>query len=293
MNGAMIIFLFLLLHIFRAFWYSSFSIKTPWILGVFLYILMIFIAFLGYNLPFGQMSYWGGTVITNMLTTIPIIGEYLKIYIWGDYNIGFFTLKRFYSFHFFLPFLLILLILLHIYTLHNNGGNNPLGLKDEVISFHPYFSFKDFFSTFFSFTLLFFFVFFFPSLLGHVDNFIPANPIVTPNHIVPELYLLPYYAILKSIPSKSFGVIAMILALFLLIPFPYFQPSTFLNLSFRPLFLSFFLFFSFNFLFLGYLGTLVVVPPFSFLSSLFTFFYFYFFFFSSLLSFFEFFFFFL
>lgn len=288
-NGAIILFLLLNIHIIKGIYYSSYSIKYTWIIGNILYILMIIIAFLGYSLPYGQMSYWGVTVITNIITVIPFIGEDIKKYIWGDYKIGEETIKRFYVLHYLLPFLLLFFILLHIYTLHIKGGNNPIGLKEKQINIKTYYLNKDIFS-FLSFLLFFIIlIFFYPTSIGHEDNYIESNPLVTPTHIVPEIYLLPYYSILRSIPDKTLGVLVVLLNFILLIILPYIQPSITINKGYRFYYSLFLPYFIINYIYLGYMATRVVVKPYILLSLFLTLNYLFIFILFILISFFEFF----
>jgi ubiquinol-cytochrome c reductase cytochrome b subunit len=184
---------------------------------------MILTAFMGYVLPWGQMSFWAATVITNLCSAIPIIGSTIVVWLWGGYSVDNATLNRFFSFHYFFPFVIVFLVLLHLIALHSYGSTNPLGtyLSDDKIPFHPYFIVKDAFSVLIFFQIFLYFVFFMPNLLGHPDNYIPANPLVTPSHIVPEWYFLPFYAILRSVPHKLGGVIVMMAAILILFLLPF------------------------------------------------------------------------
>ena len=213
MNGASMFFLIVYIHLFRGLYYGSYKYPREllWILGVVILVLMIATAFMGYVLPWGQMSYWAATVITNLFSAIPVVGDKIVTLLWGGFTVGNPTLNRFYSLHYLLPFVIVAVVGLHLVALHQHGSNNPLGIDhrgpQDTIPFHPYYTIKDMFGL--SVFLLFFsiFIFYIPNMLSSADNYIPANPMVTPNHIVPEWYLLPYYAILRSVPNKLFGVI--------------------------------------------------------------------------------------
>src|SRR5215217_232511 len=214
-NGASMFFVAVYIHILRGMYYGSY--KEPrevlWILGVILFLLMMATAFMGYVLPWGQMSYWGATVITSLFSTVPLAGETIVSFLWGGYSVGNPTLNRFFSLHFLLPFMIAGVVALHIWALHVPGQNNPTGVPiksgKDAVPFTPYATIKDLFAV--SVFLIFFayWVFYMPNYLGHADNYIPANPAVTPAHIVPEWYFLPFYAILRAIPDKLGGVIAM------------------------------------------------------------------------------------
>ena len=235
-NGASIFFICLYIHTGRGIYYRSFKIVKTWHIGVTLLLLTIITAFLGYVLPWGQISYWAATVITNLLSAIPYLGSTLVIWIWGGFSLGKATLRRFYALHFLLPLIISTLALIHIIFLHEKGSNNPLGLtrKNEKIKFHPYFSIKDSVGFMFILIILGIIVLFFPIILIHPENFIPANPLVTPTHIQPEWYFLPIYAILRSIPRKLGGVIALILSIRILYFLPLIsKPKTNSN-SFNP-----------------------------------------------------------
>ena len=206
-NGASMFFLAVYIHIFRSLYYGSY--KSPreiiWILGMIIYILMMAAAFMGYVLPWGQMSFWGATVITNLFSAIPLVGESIVTWLWGGYSVDNPTLTRFFSLHYLIPFLILGLVVLHIWALHVPGNNNPIGIdikkpSNDTVSFHPYIVIKDLFALLIFLIVFAFFVFYSPNILGHADNYIEANPMVTPAHIVPEWYLLPFYAILRSVP---------------------------------------------------------------------------------------------
>ena len=268
-NGASFFFIVVYLHMLRGLYYGSYVYPTHrvWYIGVTIYIVMMATAFLGYVLPWGQMSLWAATVITNFFSVIPFLGRDVTLWIWGGFSVNNATLNRFFSLHYLLPFVIAGLSILHLTALHEHGSKNPLGLKTQAdgidkISFHPYFSVKDIFGVF---VVLFFFcgvVFFFPNLLGHHDNYVPANPMVTPPHIVPEWYLLPFYAILRSIPSKVGGILAMAMAIISLYLLPLLTPLKNSSGLFRPLYRILFWLFLFNFIVLGWIGAQPVEPPF-------------------------------
>ena len=210
------IFILLYLHILRAMYYQSYITRPAiWYSGLILFLLMMATAFIGYVLPWGQMSFWGATVITSLVTAVPYIGEDIAYWVWGGFSINNATLTRFFALHYLLPFLILGLILQHLVLLHAEGSSNPVASERSLdrIAFHPYFTYKDLFVL--SLTLSFFFtlVFWFPNYLGHSDNFIPANPLVTPAHIVPEWYFTPFYAILRACPNKIGGALSMLAAI--------------------------------------------------------------------------------
>jgi ubiquinol-cytochrome c reductase cytochrome b subunit len=216
-----------------------------------------------------------GTVITNLITIIPYFGTDLKLYIWGNYNIGTEALNRFYSLHYILPLLLLILILLHLYYVHKKGGTNKLGIKEELINFTRYYIYKDIMS-FTLFILIFIFIILFkPSELGHVDNYIESNSLVTPTHIVPELYLLPYYTILRSIEEKRIGVLLLILSILIFILLPFIQSSILINYTFRPIYRKNLIYFILNYIYIGYMGTQIVIIPYIYINSFLSFYYFY------------------
>ncbi len=239
-NGASMFFIVVYIHIFRGLYYGSY--KTPrellWILGVVIFLLMMATAFMGYVLPWGQMSYWGATVITNLFSAFPIVGESIVTWLWGGFSVDNATLNRFFSLHYLLPFVLVGVVFLHIAALHITGSNNPLGIEvkgpQDTLPFHPYYTMKD--SVGICVYLLVFavLVFFAPNFLGHADNYIPANPLVTPAHIVPEWYFLPFYAILRSVPDKLGGVLLMFGSIGLLFVLPWLDTSPVRSARFRP-----------------------------------------------------------
>ncbi len=242
MNGASMFFAIVYIHLFRGLYYGSY--KQPrellWILGVVILILMIATAFMGYVLPWGQMSYWAATVITNLFSAIPWIGQSIVTLLWGGFTVGNPTLNRFYALHYLLPFVIVAVVLLHLIALHRFGSNNPLGIDvkgpQDSLPFHPYFTIKDLFGLSVFLLIYAFFVFYAPNFLGSSDNYIPANPMQTPNHIVPEWYLLPYYAILRSVPNKLLGVIMAFGSIFLLFIVPWLDTSPVRSARFRPIY---------------------------------------------------------
>ena len=239
-NGASMFFIVVYCHIFRGLYYGSYMEPRQmlWCSGVVMFILMMAIAFMGYVLPWGQMSFWGATVITSLVTAVPVIGKSISIWLWGGFTINDATLHRFFSLHFTLPFVLVGLTFVHLALLHKDGSNNPLGVDSGIdkIPFYPYFFVKDLFAFFCLLGFFGVFVFYFPNLLGHPDNYIPADPMQTPEHIVPEWYFLPFYAILRSIPDKLGGVAAMGGSLLVLFLIPFINTSEIRSTDFRPLF---------------------------------------------------------
>ena len=216
---------------------------------------------MGYVLPWGQMSFWGATVITNLFSAIPLVGESITTWLWGGYAVDNPTLTRFFSLHYLFPFLILGLVILHIWALHVPGNNNPIGIdikkpSKDTVPFHPYIVIKDLFALLIFLIIFAFFVFFSPNILGHADNYIEANPLVTPAHIVPEWYLLPFYAILRSVPDKLLGVIAMFAAIFVLVILPWLDTSKVRSTVFRPIYKQFYWFLVADVLILGYVGAM-------------------------------------
>jgi ubiquinol-cytochrome c reductase cytochrome b subunit len=277
-NVASFFFIFVYLHIGRGLYYGSY--KSPraitWSIGVIILVLMMAIAFLGYVLPYGQMSLWGATVITNMLSAIPWIGQDFVEFVWGGFSVNNATLNRFFSLHFVLPFVLAALAVMHMITLHQHGSSNPLGISSNAdkIPMHPYYLFKDLVTIFLFFLLLALFVFYMPNALGHSDNYIPANPMQTPPSIVPEWYLLPYYAILRSIPNKLLGVVGMLGSLLILLAMPILDTSRVRGSQFRPLMRFAFWAFVTDFFLLMYLGSQHAEEPYITVGAIATVFYF-------------------
>nr|YP_009700455.1 cytochrome b [Xenopus pygmaeus]QEQ13526.1 cytochrome b [Xenopus pygmaeus] len=236
-NGASFFFICIYLHIGRGLYYGSFLFKETWNIGVILLFLVMATAFVGYVLPWGQMSFWGATVITNLLSAIPYIGNVLVQWIWGGFSVDNPTLTRFFAFHFLLPFIIAGASILHLLFLHETGSTNPTGLNSDPdkVPFHPYFSYKDLLGFLIMLTALTLLAMFSPNLLGDPDNFTPANPLVTPPHIKPEWYFLFAYAILRSIPNKLGGVLALMLSILILALMPLLHTSKQRSLMFRPL----------------------------------------------------------
>jgi len=259
--GASMFFLAVYVHMFRGLYYGSY--KAPreilWILGVIIYLLMVITAFMGYVLPWGQMSFWGATVITNLFSVIPVVGTTITEWLWGGFAVDNATLKRFFSLHYLMPFMIFGVVILHIWALHVTGNNNPVGIsvkdKQDTVPFAPYYTVKDALSLVCFLILFVWFIFFNPNILGHTDNYIMADPLVTPAHIVPEWYLLPFYAILRAIPSKLGGVLVMGAAIAVLFIVPWLDTSKVRSATFRPLYKQFYWIFLVNCVALGYLGS--------------------------------------
>lgn len=280
-NGASMFFIVVYAHICRGLYYGSYikPRELLWCSGVVLFFLMMGTAFTGYVLPWGQMSFWGATVITSMVTAIPVAGQPLVQWLWGGYTVGNPTLNRFFSLHFFLPFIIAGVSLIHLALLHKVGSNSPLGSDSGVddLPFYPYFAVKDAFA-FFCFMLFFaVFVFYFPNVLNHPDNYIPADPLQTPAHVVPEWYFLPFYAILRSIPHKAGGILAMIGSILILFLIPFINTSPIRNTTYRPIFKFCFWFFISDFIILTWVGQKPVKNTFIFVGQVATFYYFVFF----------------
>ena len=260
MNGASFFFIVVYIHIFRGLYYGSY--KAPreilWILGVLILLLMMATAFMGYVLPWGQMSFWGATVITNLFSAIPFVGEGIVTWLWGGFSVDNPTLNRFFSLHFVLPFVIVGVVILHLVALHRFGSNNPIGIdvkgKQDTVPFHPYYTIKDLFGLSVFATIFAAAVFFFPNFMGHPDNYIPADPMVTPAHIVPEWYFLPFYAILRAVPDKLGGVLFMFGAIMVLFVLPWLDKSSVRSSQFRPLYKLFFWILVVDCIVLGYLG---------------------------------------
>jgi ubiquinol-cytochrome c reductase cytochrome b/c1 subunit len=260
-NGASMFFLAAYIHMFRGMYYGSY--KDPreilWILGVILLLLMIMTGFMGYVLPWGQMSFWAATVITNLFSAIPGIGEAIVAWLWGGYSVGNPTLNRFYALHYLLPFVIAAVVALHVWALHVVGQNNPTGIEpksdQDTVAFTPYATVKDSFLMVVFCILFAWFVFYVPNFLGHPDNYIPANPAVTPTHIVPEWYYLPFYAILRAIPNKLMGVSALGASIVILAFLPWLDTSKVRSANYRPLYRQFFWIFVIVCVGLGWLGS--------------------------------------
>ncbi|MFC3126924.1 cytochrome bc complex cytochrome b subunit [Pseudoroseomonas globiformis] len=241
MNGASMFFIVVLIHIWRGLYYGSY--KSPrellWILGVTIFLLMMATAFMGYVLPWGQMSFWGATVITNLFSAIPLVGDAIVTLLWGGFSVDNPTLNRFFSLHYLLPFVIAGVVFLHVAALHITGSNNPLGIEpkgpQDTLPFHPYYTAKDSVGIIVYFIVFSVLVFFTPNYLGHTDNYIPANPLVTPAHIVPEWYFLPFYAILRAVPNKLGGVLMMFGSIAILFILPWLDRSPVRSMRFRPI----------------------------------------------------------
>nr|AGN56343.1 cytochrome b [Thomomys sheldoni] len=263
-NGASLFFICLYIHIGRGIYYGSYLYKETWNVGILLLFLAMATAFVGYVLPWGQMSFWGATVITNLLSAIPYIGQDLVEWIWGGFSVDKATLTRFFAFHFILPFIIAAMATVHLLFLHETGSNNPLGIPSDCdkIPFHPYYSTKDFLGAMMLIMFFMTLVLYFPDKLGDPDNYTPANPLNTPPHIKPEWYFLFAYAILRSIPNKLGGVVALILSILVLALLPYLHTSNQRSLLFRPI--SQFLFWTLvsDLFLLTWIGGQPVEPPF-------------------------------
>src|SRR5579884_2379701 len=261
MNGASMFFLIVYIHLFRGLYYGSY--KAPrellWMLGVVILLLMMATAFMGYVLPWGQMSYWAATVITNLFSAIPVVGEPIVTWLWGGYAVGNPTLQRFFSLHYLLPFVIAGVVVLHIWALHVAGQNNPDGVEPQsekdTVPFTPYATIKDTFMIVVFCIVFAWFVFYIPNYLLHPDNYIPANPAQTPPEIVPEWYYLPFYAILRSIPNKLLGVCALFASIIILAFLPWLDTSPVRSARYRPLYRQFFWLFVATAIGLGYLGS--------------------------------------
>jgi ubiquinol-cytochrome c reductase cytochrome b subunit len=256
--GASFFFIAVYVHIFRGLYYGSYNYprQLVWEIGLVIFFLMIMTAFLGYVLPWGQMSFWAATVITNLCSAIPVAGKTIVAWLWGGFSVDNPTLNRFFSLHYLLPFVILALVLIHLIVLHEYGSNNPLGLKsyNDNIPFHPYYSWKDYygFIVYLSFFLIYICIT--PDLLGHPDNFIPANSLVTPAHIVPEWYFLPFYTVLRSFSTKLGGVVGMVMSILIFFTLPYMDVSPIRFGIFRPIYQILFWLFLANYLILGYIG---------------------------------------
>jgi quinol-cytochrome oxidoreductase complex cytochrome b subunit len=282
-NGASFFFLFVYIHLGRSFLYGLFtaSRKYLWFSGLVLFILMMAIAFMGYVLPWGQMSFWGATVITNLFSALPFIGERIAFWLWGGFAVGNATLTRFFSFHYALPFVLLGVVGLHLALLHQIGSTSPLGStkNTDKIAFYPYFYIKDYFGTLVWLIIFLSFVFYSPDILGHSDNYIEADALVTPTHIVPEWYFLPYYALLRSIPNKLGGVLAMALSLMVCFILPFYVVALRSTLrQGRFVYNLFIWIFFYIFILLGFLGGQPIEEPYTIFTQILAMLYFCFFF---------------
>ncbi len=260
MNGASMFFIAVYIHMFRGMYYGSY--KAPrevlWMIGVIIYLVMMATAFMGYVLPWGQMSFWGAKVITNLFSAIPFVGDTVTTWLWGGYSVDNPTLNRFFSLHYLLPFVLAGIVFLHIWALHVPGNNNPTGINvkgpQDTVPFHPYYTMKDGFAIIVFFIFYGLFVFYGPNYMGDAVNYVPANPLVTPAHIKPEWYYLPFYAILRAVPDKLLGVIAMFSSILILLALPWLDTSKVRSGNYRPIFKGFFLVFILVCIGLGFIG---------------------------------------
>ncbi|GAA0583690.1 cytochrome b/b6 [Caenispirillum bisanense] len=267
MNGASMFFIVVYIHIFRGLYYGSY--KPPrevlWWLGLVILLLMMATAFMGYVLPWGQMSFWGATVITNLFSAFPVVGDYIVTLLWGGFSVDNPTLNRFFALHFLLPFVIVGVVILHIWALHQAKSNNPLGIDmkgpNDAIPFHPYYTIKDLYGLGVFMLFFMYFVFYAPNYMGHPDNYIPANPMVTPPHIVPEWYFLPFYAILRAVPDKLGGVLLMFAAILVLAALPWLDTSKVRSAAFRPIYKWFFWLFAVDAVVLGYIGAMPAEEP--------------------------------
>nr|YP_007890610.1 cytochrome b [Jakoba bahamiensis]AGH24104.1 apocytochrome b [Jakoba bahamiensis] len=277
-NGASMFFIVVYVHIFRGLYYGSYASPREllWIIGVIILLLMMGTAFMGYVLPWGQMSFWGATVITNLASAIPVIGDHIVIWLWGGYSVDNATLNRFFSLHYLLPFAIVGMAGLHVVLLHEDGSNNPLGINSKVdkIAFYPYYYVKDLYGIILFLIFFSVFVMYYPNMLGHPDNYIEANPLVTPTHIVPEWYFLPFYAILRSIPDKLGGVIAMLASILVLAFLPFINTSEVRSSQFRPMHRKFFWLLVVDSFILGWIGGNIPETPYLEIGQLATVFYF-------------------
>lgn len=275
-NGASAFFICVYIHIARGLYYGSYLRSHLWFSGISLFLIMMLTAFIGYVLPWGQMSFWGATVITNFVSAIPYIGNDIVQWIWGGFSVSNATLNRFFSLHYLFPFILALLAIIHIVLLHENGSNNPIGINpnSDKVPFHSYYFSKDIYGFILLFIVLSILVFYIPNVLGDPENYIKANPLVTPVHIMPEWYFLFAYAILRAIPNKLGGVIALVLSIVILAILPFVHTSFLKSLTFRPLGKLFYWFFMVNFILLTWIGSKPVEDPYIFIGQLSSIFYF-------------------
>nr|AMK47861.1 cytochrome b [Turritopsis dohrnii] len=269
-NGASAFFLCVYIHIARGLYYGSYLRTHLWYSGITIFLIMMLTAFIGYVLPWGQMSFWGATVITNFLSAVPYIGNDIVQWVWGGFSVSNSTLNRFFSLHYLFPFLLAGLIIIHLVLLHTKGSNNPTGLdsNSDKVPFHIYFTTKDFYGFILLIIVICSLVFYYPNTLGDPENFINANPLVTPVHIMPEWYFLFAYAILRAIPNKLGGVIALVISVVILAILPWVHTSNLKGLTYRPIAKLFYWMFAANFIFLTWIGSKPVEDPFIFLGQI-------------------------
>lgn len=283
-NGASMFFIAVYIHMFRGLYYGSY--KAPrevlWILGVVIFLIMMATAFMGYVLPWGQMSFWGATVITNLFSAIPLAGDAITTWLWGGYSVDNPTLNRFFALHYLMPFMLVGVVILHVWALHVSGQNNPTGVEvknvqRDTLPFTPFATVKDSFALVMFLIFFSWWIFYVPNYLGHADNYIEANPLVTPAHIVPEWYFLPFYAILRAIPDKLGGVVAMFGSIAILAFLPWLDTSKVRSANYRPVYRMFFIVFVLTCIGLGYLGAMPAEGGYVLASRLLTLYYFGFF----------------
>nr|YP_009537777.1 cytochrome b [Ornithodoros coriaceus]AYN59509.1 cytochrome b [Ornithodoros coriaceus] len=263
-NTASFFFIFLYLHVARGLYFSSFTLKGPWLSGTLIILILMATAFLGYVLPWGQMSFWGATVITNLLSAIPYIGINITQWIWGGFSVDNPTLTRFFTLHFLFPFILLMMVVIHITLLHETGSSNPLGIPMNIdkIPFHPYFSWKDILGIILAMTIMTTIILIYPFMFSDPENFLMANPLITPPHIQPEWYFLFAYAILRSIPNKLGGVIALVMSIFIIASLSFSTSPKFKPNSMNPLKKMIFWIFMNVFILLTFIGACPVEPPF-------------------------------
>nr|YP_010199892.1 apocytochrome b [Gracilariopsis tenuifrons]UAD89952.1 apocytochrome b [Gracilariopsis tenuifrons] len=280
-NGASMFFIVVYIHIFRGLYFSSYTKPRQWVwvIGVIIFLLMIITAFIGYVLPWGQMSLWGATVITNLVSAVPLVGDSIVTWLWGGFSVDNATLNRFFSLHYLLPFIIAAASLIHLAILHQDGSGNPLGIDSNVdkISMFPYFIYKDLLGLLIFIIFFSLFIYFSPNMLGHPDNYIEANPMVTPAHIVPEWYFLPFYAILRSIPHKLGGVVAMISAILVLALLPWIHGTEIRSSRFRPVYRFLYWTMISCCLILGWIGGMPVEEPFVLIGQIASVYYFFYF----------------
>nr|YP_009114046.1 apocytochrome b [Ahnfeltia plicata]AHB62109.1 apocytochrome b [Ahnfeltia plicata]UAT97981.1 apocytochrome b [Ahnfeltia plicata]UAT98007.1 apocytochrome b [Ahnfeltia plicata] len=280
-NGASMFFIVVYMHVFRGLYFGSYAKPRQWVwvIGVVILLLMIITAFIGYVLPWGQMSLWGATVITNLVSAIPLVGDSIVTWLWGGFAVDNATLNRFFSLHYLLPFVIAAATLVHLAALHQDGSGNPLGVDSNVdkISMYPYFIVKDLLGLVVFILFFSIFIYFSPNLLGHPDNYIEANPMVTPTHIVPEWYFLPFYAILRSIPHKLGGVIAMISAIAILAILPWIHSTEIRSSRFRPIYRLLYWTMLACCLLLGWIGGMPVEEPYVMIGQIASVYYFFYF----------------
>nr|BBI76495.1 cytochrome b [Varroa destructor] len=275
-NGASMFFILIYLHIGRGIYYHSYYKIKTWSMGVMILLVLMATAFMGYVLPWGQMSFWGATVITNLLSAIPYIGEMLTYWVWGGYSVGGVTLMRFFSLHFLMPFILMLMVVMHIIFLHEDGSSNPLGVSSNIdkVPFHPYYTYKDILGIMILLMVFMYVVLIKPYMFMDPENFIPANMMVTPPHIQPEWYFLFAYAILRSIPNKLGGVIGLVMSIMILFLLPWLSKNYYMNSSFYIMNKILFWIFVNIFIMLTFLGSCPVESPYILLSQIYTIMYF-------------------